>query len=116
MKSSIARGAALGAAFAFAFGCGGDEQDPDPSRSLAAASERAAAAAAAAPQGTAGNRAPAIERVMFSPEHPISEGPLEANVVARDPDGDLVQFEYEWRMNGQTLQSGAGASIRPTAA
>jgi hypothetical protein len=100
--------------FAFAAGCGGDSQDVDPSRSLAAGVQRAQAVQqAAAPTAATGpNRPPVIASLSFSPAQPVSEGQFEARVAASDPDGNLVQFNFRWLVNGRTLQEGARPTVQ----
>ena len=50
-----------------------------------------------------GNTAPQIEEIHMEPA-PVHRGEiLKARVLARDPDGDPVQFSYKWFRNGKEL-------------
>lgn len=94
----------------FLAACGGDESDPDPARSLAAGAARANGAAATEDGGV--NSPPVIAAVAFNPAQPMSEGVLEALVDVSDPDGNLVQLTYQWRVNGEPVGDGSKSSVR----
>lgn len=52
-----------------------------------------------------GNRAPEIENILFAPaDEPKRGEPLVATPIASDADGDEIEFEYEWRVNGEPLR------------
>jgi hypothetical protein len=109
MRDDVTRAAALGAVLVFAAACGGDSENLDPARSLAAGGTRASAPAASAP---AQNQRPEIRSVSLYPPSPISEGTLEARVDANDPDGNLLQFVFSWKVNGRLLEEGARPTIQ----
>ncbi len=99
------------AAAAFAFGCGGAEEAGAPSGpSLASQNQRAQASAQRGDSGA--NRPPRVDSVRLTPSSPISGAPLEAIVESSDPDGDLLRHSYEWRVNGETLESGPKAVVQ----
>lgn len=52
-------------------------------------------------QGDARNRAPQLGSVSFSPPRPTTLDALRAVVQATDPDGDRVDVDYKWFINGQ---------------
>jgi hypothetical protein len=49
------------------------------------------------------NDAPSIGGVTFVPEAPASREPVRAVVSATDPDGDAIQFGYQWRVGGRVM-------------
>lgn len=60
---------------------------------------------AASASARVGNRAPEIENILFEPaDEPKRGEPLVATPIASDADGDEVEFEYEWRVNGEALR------------
>jgi hypothetical protein len=109
MLSRTAYAATLTAALALCAACGDDAEDPDPARSLAAGGVRASASPEeAAPN----NRAPEIAAVSLIPSHPTSEGMLEAQVQATDPDGDMFHLSYVWKLNGSLLEEGKRGTLQ----
>lgn len=48
------------------------------------------------------DRPPVVVGLTVEPAEQVSPGePVEANATARDPDGDPIEIEYEWRINGE---------------
>jgi hypothetical protein len=71
-------------------------------------SEPAAAPAEAAGDSAqggaqAGNQPPVIEELNLEPMRPRPGQQITARVVARDPEGDPIQYEYHWRVAGRSL-------------
>jgi hypothetical protein len=52
------------------------------------------------------NSAPVISAVEILPEDPVTMSELSAIVTASDSDNDDIEFSYEWRVNGLSVQSG----------
>lgn len=53
---------------------------------------------------TVGNRPPVLERVTIQPRGVALPGdPVTVSAEADDPDGDPVDFEYTWRVNGERV-------------
>ncbi len=60
------------------------------------------------------NAAPTIGTLLFDNPSPYSTDTLQVHVVdAVDPDGDPLTFQYDWRVNGQLVQT--TTSTVPTA-
>lgn len=55
---------------------------------------------ASEPPGAVRNRAPVIRSLRFEPAHPRPGQSMRAVAEATDPDGDVLQFAYEWYLNG----------------
>ncbi len=84
--------AALGLGLA---GCGEEPLAPKPSGSaLGGVSPKAK---------QAGNLAPVIEQLTLDPSAPAIGETVTASPVVRDPEGDPVRVEYEWRVNGRVV-------------
>ncbi len=50
------------------------------------------------------NQAPRLERIRLEPNGPITVGrEVTAHPEADDADGDLISFQYSWRVNGNTI-------------
>jgi hypothetical protein len=88
------RGAILAAATTalFFLACGSDEA-PKPS----------GAPMAQAPKTRTDNRPPVVESVRLDPASPKPGQVVRVIAKGSDPDGDPVQFKYQWRIGGQTL-------------
>jgi len=51
-----------------------------------------------------GNTPPLLQSVVFDPLGQITRGqPVTARPIAQDPDGDELQYEYKWWVNGREL-------------
>lgn len=71
-----------------------------------AESEPAHAAASVA------NRRPVLENVALQPAGSVLPGELaQATPVARDPDGDTLEFRFRWTVNDKTLEEQQEASL-----
>lgn len=46
------------------------------------------------------NRPPKIKDVLFRPEHPVKGDNIECRVLGEDPDGDTVDIDLVWVVNG----------------
>jgi hypothetical protein len=63
---------------------------------------------------TVGNTAPDIEAIYLEPV-PLHRGDqLHARIVARDPDGDSIQFTYKWYRNGKEIPGPAAVTLDTT--
>jgi hypothetical protein len=63
---------------------------------------------------TVGNTAPEIEAIYLEPV-PLHRGdPLYARIVARDPDGDPIQFTYRWFRNGKEIPGAVAGTLETT--
>ena len=49
------------------------------------------------------NTPPAIRSVRVSPENPYTDMELKVDVNAHDPDGDPIQYQYQWMRNGRDI-------------
>jgi len=58
---------------------------------------------AQAPQTRTDNRPPVVESVRLDPASPKPGQVVRVIAKGSDPDGDPVQFKYQWRIGGQTL-------------
>jgi len=58
---------------------------------------------AQAPQMRADNRPPLIESARLDPVNPKPDQVVRVIAKGSDPDGDPVQFKYQWRVGGRTL-------------
>jgi hypothetical protein len=52
------------------------------------------------------NAAPVVESVALNPRNPLPGAAVEANVEARDPDGDPYRLIFDWKVNGEPVASG----------
>jgi hypothetical protein len=78
-----------------AIGCGSeDAHEPLASLSIETAS-------------MAENRAPVIRGLRIDPQHPSVTDPLRAVVSAFDPEGDPIEIEYVWWVDGERLATTA---------
>jgi hypothetical protein len=60
----------------------------------------------------AGNQAPLIEMLSLAPDGEVAPGQeVTAVPQARDPDGDPLEFEFEWVLNGSKLRGAEGAAF-----
>jgi hypothetical protein len=86
-------------------GCGESEK---------AASGRSMAAAA---QATArhSNTPPQITRVTLQPDEPRPGTPVQARVEAQDPDGDALQYQFRWSVDGNRVDSNTASLLVPEA-
>jgi hypothetical protein len=100
--ATILRAAAGAAAIALLGGCGGAET-PAPSG-------RAMSAAPAAPAGGA-NQPPRIAHLALDPREPHAGQDVVARVQAQDADGDAVELQYLWWVDGRRVGE-RGASLR----
>lgn len=51
-----------------------------------------------------GNQPPVIEEILFEPSSPRPGERVTARVVARDPEGDPISFEYAWSAGGSPVE------------
>lgn len=71
------------------------------------ASDGQAESAPAVASARVGNRAPVISQVLVQPSDAPKRGePLVANPIASDADGDELEFEYAWLVNGRPARGG----------
>jgi len=82
--------------------CGGGETPVPSGRAMSAPAEVESAAA---------NRAPQVERVALDPREPHAGEDLVARVQALDADGDAVELQYVWTVDGRRVAE-RGASLR----
>ncbi len=96
-----ARGS-LGLLVALTMACGGDEAPPQtavvPGTLETAGAAESDTAVVAGP-----NRAPTLERVRITPEHPTPGETVRVEVWANDPDGDPLHHRYSWRVDGRPV-------------
>jgi len=83
-------------------GCGSSEPPAPSGRSMSAP----AAAAADGP-----NQAPRVSYVSLDPREPHPGDDVVARVQALDPDGDAVELQYVWMLDGRRVGE-RGASLR----
>lgn len=57
------------------------------------------------------NSAPVIDSVTLPPSSPRTNEVLQSTVAARDADGDLLTYSYEWLRNGALLVGATGSSL-----
>ena len=81
-----------------AVACGGGEEAPRPSGPAMEGAPRV--------EQRDENAAPVVESVVLNPRRPLPRTPVEANVEARDPDGDPYRLSFEWAVNGEVVASG----------
>lgn len=81
-------------------GCGASEDEP-PTAGLAPM-------ASASSEGR--NAAPVLRSVRIDPMQPVAGSELRAVVSAHDPDGDPLEFDYAWRIDG-VLREADGPSL-----
>jgi hypothetical protein len=62
-----------------------------------------------------GNSPPSIRRVAITPARATARDLLQADVDARDEDGDPVELSYRWLRNGQPIGDGEGPRLEPGA-
>lgn len=102
MKASIiGRGLACAAAAVLSAACGSEAPAPT-GRSMSAPAEAASAAE---------NEPPAVVEVMLDPSEPQAGATVTARVRASDPDGDAVELEYTWLVDGRRVGE-RGASLQ----
>jgi len=57
------------------------------------------------------NAAPTLDGLLLNNYLPQTTDVVQVQVVdAVDPDGDLLSFQYDWRVNGQTVQTTTSSS------
>ena len=57
------------------------------------------------------NTPPVIDSLTLSPDPLRTDDALTATVVASDAEGDAISLDYEWSVNGVSVQSGASNSL-----
>jgi hypothetical protein len=57
------------------------------------------------------NRPPVIEYVSIQPGAPTAGQDLWADVKAKDPDGDPVEYDFEWMVNGAEVPNAAESTL-----
>jgi hypothetical protein len=57
------------------------------------------------------NGAPDLGEVRISPAEPRTGDPLEARVQVSDPEGDAVEVQHVWRVDGVIVQEGPAATL-----
>lgn len=90
---------------ALALACGSGEEKPRPSGSALAAPPKV--------EEHEENAAPVVESILLNPRNPLPGTPVEANVEARDPDGDPYRLTFEWEVNGELVASGSHPRFIP---
>ena len=58
-----------------------------------------------------GNAAPSIQAVDIFPQNPTSGTSLRVEVKGRDPDGNPVQYYYQWVRNGRDIPGANGKTL-----
>jgi len=93
-NTRAAQGAMLAAAMLalLSLGCGSKEA-PKPS----------GPSMTQVPAERSGNRPPVVESVRLDPASPKPDQVVRAIAKGSDPDGDPVQFKYQWRIGSRTL-------------
>ena len=61
------------------------------------------------------NSPPSIRRVAITPPRATALDLLQADVDARDEDGDPIELRYRWLRNGQPIGDGEGPRLEPGA-
>ncbi len=65
-----------------------------------------------APEKPAGdNTPPSIQSIRITPEDPYIDTELRVEVKAHDPDGDPVQYQYQWVRNGRDIPGANGKTL-----
>jgi hypothetical protein len=100
--TTVVRWIGCAAAAALLGGCGGSETPPPSGRSMSAP-------AAAAP--AAANQPPQVERLALDPHETRAGEDVVARVQAVDPDGDAVELQYVWTLDGRRIVE-RGASLK----
>jgi len=61
---------------------------------------------------TVGNQAPLIQALYFAPDGEVTPGQeLTAAPQAADPDGDPLEYEFEWLLNGNVIRDAGQARL-----
>jgi Bacterial Ig domain len=110
MQRRFARPWLLAAGLALA-ACGGD----DASTTTTGAAMDSAPKPPQEQKTAALNSAPVIQAVVIEPRDPRPGDEVTARVTASDPDGDPVQLEYDWIVDGHNTGE-SGASFRVSGA
>ena len=55
------------------------------------------------PEPEVRNDPPKISAFSLTPDAPTTDTALQAKVTAKDPEGDRVDVDYEWMLNGKVL-------------
>jgi hypothetical protein len=73
----------------------------------------APAAAAAAADVRIGNSRPGAPRVALEPARPARGAPVRVRIVepARDPDGDALEYDFEWLLDGVPVAGARGEEL-----
>jgi hypothetical protein len=90
---------------ALGLACGSSDEKPQPSG--------AALVAPVKVEKDGENAAPVVESIQLNPRNPLPGAPIEANVEARDPDGDPFRLTFEWAVNGELVSSGSQPRFIP---
>lgn len=93
--------AGLGAAAVALAACGGSEAPAPSGRTMAATTQTAAGP----------NQPPRIDRLSLDPREPVAGQDVIARVQTVDPDGDAVELQYTWWLDGRRVGE-RGASLR----
>jgi hypothetical protein len=93
--------AGLGAAAVALAACGGSDAPAPSGRTMAAPAQAAAGA----------NQPPRIDRLALDPREPVAGQDVVARVQTVDPDGDAVELQYTWWLDGRRVGE-RGASLR----
>ncbi|UCD71555.1 MAG: cadherin repeat domain-containing protein [Syntrophobacterales bacterium] len=57
------------------------------------------------------NNPPSIQSIEITPEDPYTENELRVEAKAHDPDGDAVQYWYQWMRNGRDIPGANGKTL-----
>jgi hypothetical protein len=101
MKRTIVKGAGCAAVGLLLAACGGGDSPAPTGRSMSASG---------APAGGV-NNPPRLERVALDPETPRAGDEVIVRVQAADPDGDAIELQYSWTLDGRRVAE-RGASFR----
>ena len=98
----MATGLLAGATASVWFACGGEETK-STGLEMGRAPTQATAAAPASTRGA--NSAPEISELVLRPDSPRPGERLTAVVEAFDPDGDPVQLDFDWTVDGAAVDN-----------
>ncbi len=60
------------------------------------------------------NHPPEVTEVLLGPDPATRHDTLQATVNARDEDGDKITFQYDWVVDGETVQEGVVDTLEPS--
>jgi len=87
-------------------GCGGSDEPAASGRSMTSAAHTATRRT---------NSPPQITRVTLQPADPKPGTPVQARVEAQDPDGDALQYQFRWSVDGNRVDASTASLLVPDA-